>query len=184
VIHWIPDRLVNSCVYTTRKHRDSAISARNAGLSTAFLWPSTSARKLHSECESAMHVWHRRYVFGCVYAQLLVVAIQFDDAECPLSWIRYYTSPSSGFCLPQKRVPPRPHVRSEFEKESESGTSVASDPARDDSYNRHLMILTIGIWWQLHQKCSLISNCPCYCVNNALTHSNINRSGTKDHKQY
>jgi len=30
-----------------------------------------------------------------------------------------------------------PHVNSEFEKKS--GTSVASDPARDDPYNGHLV---------------------------------------------
>jgi len=31
------------------------------------------------------------------------------------------------------------HVSSEFGKESDRGTSVASDPARGDPYNEHLM---------------------------------------------
>jgi len=54
-------------------------------------------------------------------------------------------------------------VRSEFEKESDSGTSVASDPARDDPCNVHLMATASEMILYLTIR----------FANNVLIHSNI-----------
>jgi len=52
-----------------------------------------------------------------------------------LHFTKLRASSSPGACT----VARDPHVRSEFEKESDSGTSVASHPARGDPCNGHLV---------------------------------------------
>jgi hypothetical protein len=65
---------------------------------------------------------------------------QFDDAECPFRelGIIFHQAPGStspGACSVTRDL----HVRTECEKESNSGTSVASGSARSDPYTVHLV---------------------------------------------
>jgi len=144
VIRWIPNKLSDSCVSDiTRKRRNtwSAWDARNAyidSLGSEFRqhFSSEIARGIRV---SAMHVWHQHYIFCCLYAtEQGGIVTQFDDAECPFhehkSSVLYFTklqATSPEACA----ITRDSHVRSEFEKQSDSGTSVASDPAHGDPCN-------------------------------------------------
>jgi len=57
------------------------------------------------------------------------------------------------------------HVSSEFQKESDSGTSMVSDSVRDDPYNEHLVPTA-------PEKINLYSTVR--FTNNALICSNVN----------
>jgi len=111
--YWIPDRFATRVIHhvcmihheKALRHARSAWGARNAGLSTAFLGPSISARKLHSRCESAMYLWHRRYwipdrfatrVYGTPRGSTAIRAICAGRKKCwtldSVPWIEHFSS--------------------------------------------------------------------------------------------
>jgi len=115
------------------RHAWSAWGTRNAGFSTAFLRSSSSAWKLHSGCESVMHIWHRRYVFCCVNSVL------------HLNELRVSTSPEA--------------CTSTWSSHEEPSLRKKARMARAWLLIQLVLILTTGTWWQPYQRWSLISNC-------------------------
>jgi hypothetical protein len=116
--------------------------------SIAFLPSNTLARKLHAgsaRCTyaPALHFLICLYALSCMHLHVCNTVRRRHNtvqrrrvSEYPhkslsgLHFTRLQASPFPGACT----VARDSHVRSKFEKESDSGTSVASDPVRGDPW--------------------------------------------------
>jgi hypothetical protein len=146
MVRWIPNKIADSCVCdTTRKRR----STRDQHEAQEMLDYIDSVPWIeHFSSEIVRGVSQHDALSTILYGVILSVACMQHSEKTLRSALSVlfvnsitliYTSPSSGLRLPQERVARDPHVKSEFEKESNSGTSVAFDPARGDPCNVHLI---------------------------------------------